>query len=85
MSDSSSQQSPLVQIDLSEFAKASGIELREIPFQGHLNLRGRPDNPAFLAAVTYKAPPNYIWGGFVVGLGVAAILLTWRYSRLSRV
>ncbi len=39
---------------------------------------------AFLAAITYKAPPNYIWGGFVVGLGTAAILLTWRYSRLSR-
>ncbi len=39
---------------------------------------------AFLAAITYKAPPNYIWGGFVVGLGVAAILLTWRYNRLSR-
>lgn len=39
---------------------------------------------AFLAAITFKAPPNYIWGGFVVGLGTAAILLTWRYSRLSR-
>lgn len=40
---------------------------------------------AFLAAVTYQAPPNYIWGGFVVGLGVAAVLLTWRYNSLSRV
>ncbi|NCF72415.1 MAG: MATE family efflux transporter [Gammaproteobacteria bacterium] len=39
---------------------------------------------AYLAAVTYKAPPNFIWAGFVVGLGVAAILLTWRFSRLSR-
>lgn len=39
---------------------------------------------AFLAAITYKAPPNYVWGGFVVGLGVAAVLLTWRYSRLSK-
>ncbi len=39
---------------------------------------------AFLAAITFKAPPNYIWGGFVVGLGTAAVLLTWRYSRLSR-
>jgi MATE family multidrug resistance protein len=38
---------------------------------------------AFLAAVTYKAPPNFIWAGFVVGLGVAAVLLTWRYSRIS--
>ncbi|MDH3362569.1 MAG: MATE family efflux transporter [Gammaproteobacteria bacterium] len=40
---------------------------------------------AFLAAITFKAPPNYIWAGFVVGLGVAAILLTWRYYRLSKI
>lgn len=39
---------------------------------------------AYLAAVTFKLPPNYIWGGFVIGLGVAAILLTWRYNKLSR-
>jgi len=39
---------------------------------------------AYLAAITYKAPPNYVWAGFVVGLGVAAILLTWRFARLSR-
>ena len=39
---------------------------------------------AYLAAVTCKAPPNYVWGGFVVGLSVAAVLLTWRYLRLSR-
>lgn len=39
---------------------------------------------AYLAAITYKAPPNFIWAGFVVGLGVAAILLTWRFSRISR-
>lgn len=39
---------------------------------------------AFLAAVTYKLPPNYIWGGFVIGLGAAAILLTSRYLRVSR-
>ncbi len=39
---------------------------------------------AYLAAVTFKAPPNYVWAGFVVGLGVAAILLTWRFARLSR-
>jgi MATE family multidrug resistance protein len=38
---------------------------------------------AYLAAITYKAPPNFIWAGFVVGLGVAAILMTWRYKRLS--
>ena len=40
---------------------------------------------AFLAAITFKAPPNYVWGGFVVGLSVAAILLSWRYNRLSKV
>ena len=40
---------------------------------------------AFLAAITYQAPPNYIWGGFVVGLATAAVLLTWRYHRISRV
>jgi MATE family multidrug resistance protein len=39
---------------------------------------------AFLAAITFKAPPNYVWGGFVAGLGTAAILLTWRYNRLSK-
>jgi len=39
---------------------------------------------AYLAAVVYKAPPNYVWAGFVVGLGVAAILLSWRFSRISR-
>lgn len=39
---------------------------------------------AYLAAITYQAPPNYIWGGFIVGLGVASLLLTWRFARLSR-
>ncbi len=39
---------------------------------------------AYLAAITYQAPPIYIWGGFIIGLGVAAILLSWRYARLSR-
>ncbi|MGB5489554.1 MAG: MATE family efflux transporter [Woeseiaceae bacterium] len=39
---------------------------------------------AFLAAITFKAPPNYVWGGFVVGLGVAAILLSWRYHHVSK-
>jgi len=38
---------------------------------------------AYLAAITLKAPPNFIWAGFVVGLGVAAVLLTWRFYRLS--
>ncbi len=39
---------------------------------------------AYLAAITYAAPANYVWAGFVVGLGVAAILLTWRFARISR-
>jgi len=39
---------------------------------------------AYLAAVTFKLPPNFIWGGFVIGLSLAAILLTWRYNTLSR-
>lgn len=38
---------------------------------------------AYLAAVTYRAPPNYIWAGFIVGLGVAAVLLSWRYQKIS--
>ena len=52
MPDSNQGESPLVQIDLSRFDKASGIRLREIPFQGHLNLRGRTGDSAFLSAVT---------------------------------
>jgi MATE family multidrug resistance protein len=39
---------------------------------------------AFLAAITFKAPPNYVWGGFVVGLGAAAILLSLRYNYVSK-
>ena len=38
---------------------------------------------AYMAAVTYTLPPNYIWGGFVAGLTVAAVMLTWRYARIS--
>jgi len=40
---------------------------------------------AFLAAITFKAPPNYVWAGFVVGLGLAAVLLSWRYHHVSKV
>ena len=40
---------------------------------------------AFLAAITFKAPPNYTWAGFIVGLGTAAVLLSWRYNRISKV
>lgn len=39
---------------------------------------------AYLAAVTYKSPPSYVWGGFVIGLTTAAILLTWRFAWVSR-
>lgn len=38
---------------------------------------------AYMAAVTFKSPPSYVWGGFVLGLTVAAVLLTWRYDRVS--
>jgi MATE family multidrug resistance protein len=38
---------------------------------------------AYLAAVTLRAPPQYIWGGFVIGLTVAATLLTLRYGKIS--
>jgi MATE family multidrug resistance protein len=40
---------------------------------------------AYLATVTYKLPANQIWVAFIAGLGVAAVLLTWRFSRLSRI
>ena len=39
---------------------------------------------AYLAAITYRLPPQYVWAGFVLGLSVAAILLTARYLRVSR-
>lgn len=38
---------------------------------------------AFLAAITFRAPPAYIWAGFVVGLSVAAVLLTFRFRSVS--
>jgi len=38
---------------------------------------------AYLAAVVLRSPPAYIWAGFVIGLTVAALLLTWRYNRIS--
>ena len=40
---------------------------------------------SYLAAVTYRASPAYIWLGFVIGLTVAAVLLTVRYGKVSRV
>ena len=39
---------------------------------------------SYMAAVTFRAPPSYIWGGFVIGLTVAAVLLTVRFERVSR-
>jgi sarcosine oxidase subunit gamma len=50
MSDLFQQQSPIVQITLTE-ATANQPTIREIPFQGFLNLRGKPDNSDFMAAV----------------------------------
>jgi MATE family multidrug resistance protein len=38
---------------------------------------------AYLAAITFQAPPSYIWAGFVLGLTVAAVLLTIRFHLLS--
>lgn len=40
---------------------------------------------SYLAAVTFQAPPAYIWGGFVIGLTAAAFMLTFRYHLVSRV
>lgn len=39
---------------------------------------------AYLAAVTFAAPPAYIWAGFVLGLSVAAILLAFRFAKVSK-
>jgi len=39
---------------------------------------------AYMAIVTYQAPPAYAWAGFVVGLTVAAILLTMRFQSISK-
>ena len=39
---------------------------------------------AYLAARKYLAPPDYVWGGFIVGLVVAAILLSWRFFEVSK-
>ena len=50
MPDLFQQQSPLVQIRLDE-AKGSAPTIKEVPFLGYLNLRGKSSNTAFLAAV----------------------------------
>jgi len=50
MADLFQQQSPLVQIDLGE-ARGNAPEIRETPFLGYLNIRGRSSDTAFLAAL----------------------------------
>jgi sarcosine oxidase subunit gamma len=50
MSDLFQQQSPIVQIKLTE-AKTNQPLIREIPFQGFLNLRGKTGNSEFTTAV----------------------------------
>jgi MATE family multidrug resistance protein len=39
---------------------------------------------AYLAAIRYQLPANQIWVAFIVGLVLAAVLLTWRFNRLSK-
>ncbi len=39
---------------------------------------------AYMAALVWEAPPSWIWAGFVLGLSVAAVLLTIRYRVVSR-
>ncbi len=50
MPDLFQQESPLVQINIDE-AKGASPTIKEVPFLGYLNLRGKPGNTAFLAAV----------------------------------
>lgn len=39
---------------------------------------------AYLATITYQLPADRIWAAFIAGLAVAAVLLSWRFNRLSR-
>ncbi len=39
---------------------------------------------AYLAAVVWRSPPSFIWGGFVIGLSAAALLLTARFTRVAK-
>lgn len=39
---------------------------------------------AYLSAVTFRLHPQYIWGAFVLGLSVAATILTLRFLLVSR-
>lgn len=40
---------------------------------------------SYLLGIVYRLPPSYIWLGFVLGLSVAAILLTSRLSKISKI
>ena len=40
---------------------------------------------SYMAAIVWRSPPAYIWGGFVMGLTVAAVLLSVRFNRVSKV
>ena len=40
---------------------------------------------SYLLGIVYRLPPSYIWLGFVLGLSVAAILLTRRLSKISKI
>jgi len=50
MPDLFQQESPMVQIDFAE-PKGEAPRIEELPFLGYLNLRGKPGNMAFVAAV----------------------------------
>ena len=39
---------------------------------------------SYIVGIIYNLPPSYIWGGFVLGLSVAAFLLTFRFNRVSK-
>lgn len=53
MSDAPRRESPLNQVSLTTVPDSSeaSVRLAELPFQGLINLRGRPDDEAFAAAV----------------------------------
>ena len=40
---------------------------------------------SYVLGIVYRLPPSYIWLGFVLGLSVAAILLTRRLRNVSQV
>lgn len=50
MPDLFQQESPLVQINLTE-PKGNAPRIEEVPFLGFINLRGKPENTAFAAAM----------------------------------